>query len=131
MHLAQLTECRSFAQLVRSQRLKLGFSTAELAKIFTFNLKVIEGWESGTELPSVLDLWTVCEVLDIEPAELVWALAQNNCEPATSEENVDDLAAVELAEEDDEPESDEDEDEDEEDEEEKPPNAAEKDPFFS
>ena len=131
MHLAQLTECRSFAQLVRSQRLKLGFSIEQLAKIFTFNLKVIEGWESGTELPSVLDLWTVCEVLDIEPAELVWALAQNNCEPVASEENVDDLAAVELAEEDDEPESDEDEDEEDETSEEEKPNDAGKDPFFS
>lgn len=74
MQLERLRECSDFRQLLTSRCKALGLSLEALSERLDMPKPVLLAIQQGLNAPHASRLWRFCEVLDVDPGELLWSL---------------------------------------------------------
>jgi len=86
--LERLRITHDFGTLLVARREVLGISRTELAQTLNVEEKDIMMMESNQLSPHTSALWSLCETLDVDPAELLWSL-RGSAERGSAEAQLD------------------------------------------
>ena len=74
----------AFPTLLRMRMEDVGLSGGLLAQLLGVNLGTVAAWTKGEATPDAAKLWDLCDVIDVEPAAVLWSLRGQDVEPESA-----------------------------------------------